>query len=355
MPESTGRNEDDCSISSVGDVDDGNRSCTDISKACEDIEVIDEIIEIDSVQNQEEAPCNISCLEKQCGSRTEELPTTNSIMDNALDAILENIYGNNCENDICAAVEEANVGRHRHIVDVDYIFHEIQKRFDGHNPWLECQWTDIVKLQKEQRFGLKTKLFFRCNNCRFECGIMTEGSRDDCMGLNESAVLGAYSAGVGASQINEFLAALDVHNMSEDTWTKYSPVIEEAIRDAAVAEMLQAAERSRQIAIRKGNFIVHNGVKIGIIYTTGDGVWCKRVYHSGKYNALSGAAVIIDEETKEVIDLGVKNKMCAACEWAERNERPPKPHTCFKNFDREAASTAMEKETIVEIYRCFGD
>uniref|UniRef100_A0ABD2WAJ3 Mutator-like transposase domain-containing protein n=1 Tax=Trichogramma kaykai TaxID=54128 RepID=A0ABD2WAJ3_9HYME len=91
----------------------------------------------------------------------------------------------------------------------------------------------------------------------------------------------------------------------------------------------------------------HSGKRFPWIAITCDGSWMTRSYGTN-YASLSGLAVIVGMHTGKVLYVGVKNKYCAACSYAERNMVKPKEHNCFKNFDRDAASTAMESAILLE-------
>ena len=99
--------------------------------------------------------------------------------------------------------------------------------------------------------------------------------------------------------------------------------IGETWRCALKQSMMEAGQREREIAIQKGNF--HEGVPTITVIV--DGGWSKRV-HKHSYNAKSGVAIIIGEETGNILFIGVRNKFCQSCAM----NIPQDKHVCFKNW-----------------------
>ena len=82
-----------------------------------------------------------------------------------------------------------------------------------------------------------------------------------------------------------------------------------------------------------------------------DGSCMTRSYGTN-YNSLSGSAVIIGLRTQKVLFIGIRNKYCSKCAFAERSGARPKNHFCYKNWDRNAPSAAMESDAILEGFKC---
>lgn len=98
--------------------------------------------------------------------------------------------------------------------------------------------------------------------------------------------------------------------------------------------MKEAAEKEKEIARIEGNFD-SEGEMITVVT---DGRWPKRFY-GNSYNALSGAATVIGNETKKVLWSATRNKYCVGCNRGIT-------HICHKNFD--GSSTGMESDILVE-------
>ena len=72
--------------------------------------------------------------------------------------------------------------------------------------------------------------------------------------------------------------------------------------------MLEAGREEKRLAEERGDF--HHGVPaITVIVDAG---WSKRS-HKHSYNAKSGVAVILGQETGKLLHIGVRNKYCSAC------------------------------------------
>ena len=83
--------------------------------------------------------------------------------------------------------------------------------------------------------------------------------------------------------------------------------------------MLEAGREEKRFVDEIGDF--HHGVPA--ITVVVDGGWSKRS-HEHSYNAKSGVAVIIGQETGKLVHIGVRNKYCTAC----AQEIPKDQHRC---------------------------
>lgn len=66
--------------------------------------------------------------------------------------------------------------------------------------------------------------------------------------------------------------------------------------------------------------------------------------HQHRFFAKSGVAVIIDERTKKLLYLGVRNKICNLCAIAANRKMSLQSHKSYKNWGQ---SSAPEKNDIV--------
>ncbi|CAK1589570.1 unnamed protein product [Parnassius mnemosyne] len=163
--------------------------------------------------------------------------------------------------------------------------------------------------------------------------------------INTAAVAGAVSVGIGYSQLEELLSAIDLPMMTEPLYQKQHEFVSNAWEKALDQSMQEAAEEEKKIALEKGR-VTTDGIPI--IDVIVDGCWSKRSYKKN-YSALSGAAAIIGKETKKILFLGVKNKYCSICAQDCNKNQTPRAHQCYENFT--GASTAMESTLIVEGFR----
>lgn len=238
----------------------------------------------------------------------------------------------------------------RRIVDVTYVLNQFVEKFNGHNPIMNCSLADLIQVMS-RRYGLQTQIFFQCQACRFQDSIWTSRTDDDTMGINKCAVAGTMAIGIGYSQLEELLASMHIPCMSVATYRRYDMSSVETFEQAALAEMLRAGEVAKELAMERGDFIIHEGKKVPFITVVADCAWMKRSYSTSKYNSLSGVGTIVDLNTGKVIFCGVRNKFCFICEWAERHNVTPKPHVCFKNWGRNQASTGMEADVLLDGFK----
>lgn len=77
----------------------------------------------------------------------------------------------------------------------------------------------------------------------------------------------------------------------------------------------------------------------------------KRSYRTGRYDSLSGVGTICGVRTGKVLHMSVRNKYCAVCVKAEKLEKEPTKHKCYKNWGRDCSSTSMEADAIVEGFK----
>ena len=234
----------------------------------------------------------------------------------------------------------------RRIVDISFMWNEIHRTFDNHARGIECQFKDW-KLIKSYRRGLMTQLFFKCQMCNYEDNFWSEPIEPERLDINTAAVAGTITMGIGYAQLEELCAAMNIPCMSEPTYFKYTENLIDDFTKTAMENMKMAGEAEKQLALER------NDVIDGIPYITvvADGSWMKRSYGTA-YNSLSGIGAIIGYYTKQLLFVGIRNKLCAKCEFYKQKGIEPIVHKCFKNHDRNASSTSMESDAIAEGFKC---
>ena len=101
--------------------------------------------------------------------------------------------------------------------------------------------------------------------------------------------------------------------------------------------MLEAGKEEKRLAEEREDY--HKGVPdITVIV---DGGWSKRS-HRHSYNAKSGVAIVIGQETRKLLHIGIRNEYCTACTQGIAQEN----HVCFKNWGE--SSSQMEPDIILE-------
>lgn len=132
--------------------------------------------------------------------------------------------------------------------------------------------------------------------------------------------------------------------MSNETHQSCHENMHQAFAIAAEEEMRVAGKEEFRLAVERGH--VKNGVPFIPVIT--DGSWLKRSYRTGKYDSLSGCAIIMGYHTKKILFIGIRNKYCTVCCKALRDNKEPTEHVCYKNWGADKSSTSMESDIILE-------
>ena len=199
-----------------------------------------------------------------------------------------------------------------------------------------------IKLVSEVRsLGLACVLMAKCQGCEMkftlESSPKVPGTKR--FDINVRAVWGSMVTGNGPAHLNEMLATMDSPGLSQPTFTSIETEIGKWWHDILEKDMLLAGEEERSLVIDRNDF--HQEVPAITVVT--DGGWSKRT-HKHSYNAAGGVAIIIGQQTKKLLHIGVRNKYCYLC-----SQKSEKVHTCFKNWDRDSQS--MESDIILEGFR----
>ncbi|XP_022177421.1 uncharacterized protein LOC111038573 [Myzus persicae] len=196
----------------------------------------------------------------------------------------------------------------------------------------------------EIHVGFLSKFKFKCRMCGIKTLILSEktGEPTEHLPINEAAVNGTLSIGIGHSQLSEFTAAMEIPCMSNTTYSRVHETISFSVHNTAWDEMKKAGVEERELALEAGE-VDENGIPMCTVVA--DGQWCKRSYKT-KYDALSGVASIIGYRTKKVLFVGIRNRYCVICHRAASKNEKPSEHRCFMNWNKSA--TGMEADGVVE-------
>lgn len=275
-----------------------------------------------------------------------------TLQENELQTVLES--GNEFEEDENLIIDN-NVDAYRVkggsmlgkcIVDIVYVFKLLHEKFDEHCRGVECSFRDLVFIGA-RAYGLKNKFLFKCRMCNFESFVWSEPPSEESLNINTGAVAGCILTGVGYTQLQESFAAINIPCMSKKTYENVHETISEALKKAAEESMNVVSSEERELALQ------HNDVINGIphIAVIGDGNWMKRSYRTGRYDSLSGVGTICGARTGKVLHMSVRNKYCSICVKAEKLNKEPAHHKCYKNWGQDCSSTSMEADAIVEGFK----
>ena len=173
--------------------------------------------------------------------------------------------------------------------------------------------TGTVTLSGELRDGLASVINTECTTCDHTIVLETtekvKGPRGykrwEC---NLAAVWGQMVTGGGHSHLEETMSVLGVPAPANKTFVQTERDIGEWWQENLWESMLEAGREEKRLAEERGD--LHHGVPA--ITVVVDGGWSKRS-HKHSYNAKSGVAVILGQETGKLLHIGVRNKYCSAC------------------------------------------
>lgn len=169
----------------------------------------------------------------------------------------------------------------RRLISIGSFLEQI-KAVNNHNPVMGCTFGNM-DLIKETRFGLRSVICMKCNMCNLECNVTT-----DCVGngmdVNTASVAGSMAIGIGYSQLEELLSAMEVPALSSKTYLKYHDQVSDGWEASALQEMEVAAKEEIRHAVSEGNVSVDG---IPVLTVVADGGWAKRSYRTN-YTSLSG-------------------------------------------------------------------
>ena len=201
------------------------------------------------------------------------------------------------------------------------------------------------QLFDEYRRGNKTKVYLQCNEYKEIISIWSHPVSETCLGVNESLVAGCMTSGIGYSTLQETLAATGVLVMSAKTFRRYQENSVPANVKIFKEYIARSAEKEKEIAIKKNRIIMN----LPYIIVIADGAWSKQTIGTD-FASLGGCAVVVGFETGEIIAIVVRNIPCAICDKVERENRTPKEHNCYSNYDRTKSSEEMESEAMTEAF-----
>ena len=185
----------------------------------------------------------------------------------------------------------------------------------------------------------------RCDGCENTIHVASSDKIVGSKGFNErysvnvGAVWGQMATGGGQSNLNEFLASINVPGLSKPTFTKIETQIGNKWDELLCSEIIKAGEEEKRLAIRRKDYF--QGVPSITVVVNGG--WSKRS-HKHSFNAKSGVA-LIGRNTNKLLYLGIRNKFCSICSVAQHRNVSAKKHTCYKNWS--GSSSAMEVDILV--------
>lgn len=197
--------------------------------------------------------------------------------------------------------------------------------------------------ESEIKQALRSVFQFRCKSCGTLKRVEScRGKKSTNANVNEAAVTGIVSIGLGHSHLQELLAHLNIQGMSYPTYHKFDRNLQTNVWGLAKKLEEEALQEEIRLAKECGEVDSAGNALITVEF---DGSWGKRSYGKN-YSSLSGCAAIIGIRTGKIIYSDVKNKYCHTCKIAASKYSPPNYHECNTNYD--GPSSGMETEIVVE-------
>ena len=212
-----------------------------------------------------------------------------------------------------------------------------------------CQLGTVSLTGETYRAGLASILSAKCSGCRMEIAFPTSSKVASLSGsqlweCNVAAVWGQMATGGGHAPLAELMSVLGVPVMSKKSFIATEKEVAGKWQASLEEKMREAAEEEKKLAEERGLF--HEGIPAITVIV--DGGWCKRT-HKHSYNAKSGVGIIIGKETGKLLYMGVRNKYCSTCAHADKENKAPQKHDCYKNWDGPSAS--METDIILQGFK----
>lgn len=201
----------------------------------------------------------------------------------------------------------------------------------------------------ETRSGLSSVFNIQCSKCGKINNVHTSkhhrtGSRGPkASDINSRAVLGSLHIGVGQTQLNNFLATLNVPTMNSQLFKMREREIGNSIEKVAKASCEVYLEQEKENAEKSNNLgEVDSMPGIAVSYDMG---WTKR----GKgHNSLTGHGASMGLKTGKVLSYATRCKACRVCESSKKSGKVAKTHDCRKNHV--GSSKSMERDVAVELW-----
>ncbi|CAC5401769.1 unnamed protein product [Mytilus coruscus] len=150
-------------------------------------------------------------------------------------------------------------------------------------------------------------------------------------------------AGIGETQLNNFLSSLNVHCIDAKTLK----IRENEAGSVLENQAIMSQQRHLQMEILNSTTEDQTDSRSGICIST-DTCWQKK--GSGRsYNSLSGVSTLIGKTTGKVVNHKVRISSCRICERAKGRGILPRQHKCRKNWS--GSAKGMEPDMVVEMLK----
>lgn len=158
-------------------------------------------------------------------------------------------------------------------MDIGHIFKQIQNMTN--NTCNKCKNGKIV-FQSEIKLALRSRFKFRCISCGTVKRVEScRGKKSTNANVNEAAISGIVSIGLGHSHLQVLLAHLNIQGMSYPTYQKYDRKLQISVWGLAKKLEQEALQEEIRIAKECGEVDSAGNALIAVEF---DGSWGKRSF-----------------------------------------------------------------------------
>ncbi|XP_067664302.1 uncharacterized protein [Haliotis asinina] len=197
--------------------------------------------------------------------------------------------------------------------------------------------------------GLGSTLKIICSACQASNLISTGKKQNRVFDMNKKLAAAMLHTGLGESDINNLLAALNIPTVSHfmlDQRQKETGAVMEIVAKESMKDFVKEKIIFRNCDIMTLCFPFFSSPGSRRISVSVDAGWQKR--GSGKcYDSLSGHCSMIGNKTGKVLGYSIRSKSCRMCYEAFKANRTPTEHDCKKNWD--GSSKGMEPDMVSEM------
>jgi len=131
-----------------------------------------------------------------------------------------------------------------------------------------------------------------CTNCQYLKNISKDFEAEHELPLNESLVIGAYSAGIGYTGLRVIFSCMEIPFIHKQTYIKYETTVGIKLQAKVDLEFQRVADLECSLAEEDGRTLKFETKTYPLLTVIVDGGWPKRGYgHS--YDSNAGVGVII--------------------------------------------------------------
>ncbi|KAK3099978.1 hypothetical protein FSP39_012810 [Pinctada imbricata] len=224
----------------------------------------------------------------------------------------------------------------RRIVELDVLANALSGCVKCGQPLQLCNATDIAN------YGLSAILKIPCYNptCHHVNNVPTGKRHKGVWDANSKLAMAMVHCGMGGTQVNGFLNALNIPAVSNTLLYKREKEIGDALEDVAQCSAEKSFNEEIELTKSASN---DDGLTVSV-----DAGWQKR--GSGRsYDSLSGHCSMIGANTGKVLSYSVRSKYCKVCDIASTKGVKPKQHDCRMNWT--GSSKAMEQDMVIEMMK----